>query len=1352
MAVIETWLRQDLKGLVTVRSLQGQVFSLDNGGNLIGVKVTKDGQPVTLTGTVTGYCILSDGQTVTVTGSGKSGIQNGNEAYIVLPQLVYSVPGQISIVIKLTSGSVTTTLAACTGYVYRSRTSNEVVPPGTPIPDLATLEEAISRANTATDNANTAASSANNSATAAENVNVAMNKSGKVITITATNRSGTSTSHTVTEPTLTVQRANNVVTVTATDADGQTSIEFDAVDADEVAELKEAVSTKAEEDGYYEELTAGSAEQLVSTEAVTDTTPYLYRKSGGSVDIGNRETLEKIVGGTVAWNQLVKLLANENWSAESGVTATYEEGIATVTSTTNGNGLMHRTAINVLAHKYLVTMSVYGTSGVTAAISGIPNSSQICIDHVITKANTWETATAIVNSRLTGRMSLYLLGRGGTYENLKFKNVQIYDLTAMFGPTIADYIYNLEQTTAGAGVAWFRKLFPKDYYPYNPGELISVKTASHDMVGFNLWDEGKSSIGFVKGAYRIIPLPPIAKTNELYMHFEDKDTSVALNSSTSFGFVESNTDVPLLPNAYNWVLQGGTVRPVQYHTNLGRLDAIIIYPNTEEVLQKILKRFSICINISHSGSRNGEYEPYEKHSYPLANVELRGPLAIDADGKLVYSGDEYPPSGQVARKYGLVDLGTVNWESYTSSGNVYLFKAVLNNFPDKFPGTSVINAIASSSKVVICSQQDWPNGFYQLSGFNGATTNLLFTYNDNDVSHVKAYLSDVYLLYELATPTTEQVAPYTPVQVVDDWGTEEFVDTREVAIPVGHSTSYMANLRDKLQHLPSLAEEDGEYIVKQTGTKMELAKLSSSGLAQSIYESVESTPIVSFKDGADGQAMKVVNVAIEPMQDLHGYDSPWPAGGGKNLLNNTASTISKDGLTFTVNNDGSVMVNGTATANTELALTTNAIETPGNYIVNGCPAGNRAWWINFKRTVNGASGWLQDYGAGVTVENATIQNVGIYVTNGTQVNNIHFKPMIRLASVSDATFAPYSNICPISGWTGAKVTRTGKNLLPVKFYTGFGYNDTVGQVMTLVADESVTRNGNVFSKTVSTWGGTGMISEKLKPGTYKCNIAFSADTAGNTRSSLYVFDENFKIIRRIYNLQTSGTWTNTITISEGEAYIAVNVSNMSTGTVTITSPQIEIGSTATAYEPYKGQTYEVTFPTEAGTVYGGTLDVVRGKLVVDRVIANMPDMTWINTIISGTKMFYTYPTPTIPIKNKGVCKSEIYKTGIGDKGNTGTNVIMNGWPGWFGSSIVVRKSSDTTDEAFATEISGKKIVYEIASPIEYTLTPQEIKTLLGANNIWSNAGDTAVTYPADTKLYIDNKIAELQALVLENNG
>lgn len=42
----------------------------------------------------------------------------------------------------------------------------------------------------------------------------------------------------------------------------------------------------------------------------------------------------------------------------------------------------------------------------------------------------------------------------------------------------------------------------------------------------------------------------------------------------------------------------------------------------------------------------------------------------------------------------------------------------------------------------------------------------------------------------------------------------------------------------------------------------------------------------------------------------------------------------------------------------------------------------------------------------------------------------------------------------------------------------------------------------------------------------------------------------------------------------------------------------------------------------------------------------------------------------------------------------------------------------------------------------YRLTPQEVDSLLGVNNVWSDAGDMSVTYQADLKSYIDKKIQE----------
>lgn len=54
--------------------------------------------------------------------------------------------------------------------------------------------------------------------------------------------------------------------------------------------------------------------------------------------------------------------------------------------------------------------------------------------------------------------------------------------------------------------------------------------------------------------------------------------------------------------------------------------------------------------------------------------------------------------------------------------------------------------------------------------------------------------------------------------------------------------------------------------------------------------------------------------------------------------------------------------------------------------------------------------------------------------------------------------------------------------------------------------------------------------------------------------------------------------------------------------------------------------------------------------------------------------------------------------------------------------------------------------------IDYALTGDQIVLLRGTNGIWSTAGDTAIEYAADPKIYIDEQIAALQALVLENNG
>ena len=58
------------------------------------------------------------------------------------------------------------------------------------------------------------------------------------------------------------------------------------------------------------------------------------------------------------------------------------------------------------------------------------------------------------------------------------------------------------------------------------------------------------------------------------------------------------------------------------------------------------------------------------------------------------------------------------------------------------------------------------------------------------------------------------------------------------------------------------------------------------------------------------------------------------------------------------------------------------------------------------------------------------------------------------------------------------------------------------------------------------------------------------------------------------------------------------------------------------------------------------------------------------------------------------------------------------------------------------------VVYELATPVTYQLSAEQVKTLLGVNNVWASTGSMKeITYPADTKLYIDKKFAELSAAI-----
>ena len=146
--------------------------------------------------------------------------------------------------------------------------------------------------------------------------------------------------------------------------------------------------------------------------------------------------------------------------------------------------------------------------------------------------------------------------------------------------------------------------------------------------------------------------------------------------------------------------------------------------------------------------------------------------------------------------------------------------------------------------------------------------------------------------------------------------------------------------------------------------------------------------------------------------------------GAKNLLEVTANSQTLSGVTFTVNRDSdgnviNVTVNGTATANINFGLISYAnidefsLWTGKHLRLSGCPSGgsNSTYALEIYYR-DGREHWTRDFGDGVElnipVSGLTYINPNIALKNGVAVNNLVFKPMLRLASDPDDTYQPYA--------------------------------------------------------------------------------------------------------------------------------------------------------------------------------------------------------------------------------------------------------------------------------------------------------------------------------------------------------
>lgn len=138
-------------------------------------------------------------------------------------------------------------------------------------------------------------------------------------------------------------------------------------------------------------------------------------------------------------------------------------------------------------------------------------------------------------------------------------------------------------------------------------------------------------------------------------------------------------------------------------------------------------------------------------------------------------------------------------------------------------------------------------------------------------------------------------------------------------------------------------------------------------------------------------------------------------GSNVNLLENKAISQTINGVTFTVNKDGSIMANGIATTNTTFKINNDIVpKNISNLILSGCPNNGSKNTYDLKIELYTNLVWqkaIYDYGEGINLGDLseyTSGSISITIRKDYNANNLIFKPKLEKGSIA-TPYSPYRN-------------------------------------------------------------------------------------------------------------------------------------------------------------------------------------------------------------------------------------------------------------------------------------------------------------------------------------------------------
>lgn len=431
------------------------------------------------------------------------------------------------------------------------------------------------------------------------------------------------------------------------------------------------------------------------------------------------------------------------------------------------------------------------------------------------------------------------------------------------------------------------------------------------------------------------------------------------------------------------------------------------------------------------------------------------------------------------------------------------------------------------------------------------------------------------------------------------------------------------------------------------------------------------------------------------------------------------TTKTANGVTFTVNSDGSVTVNGTATSDADFMLLRGPIQSYSeSYFLSGCPTGgsDTTYYISGSFTVS------KDTGNGVVLNNLpSDQAWRIVIKSGTTVNNLVFRPMLNAGT----TAKPYSKwFAGLKNASFEKIVSTGRNLIPYPYEestkTENGITFTVNSDGSITANGTTTVNPSIFN----------LAKKSLNAGTYALRSFANVANAGICQFYIDIPSEP--------NDRTGNGVTFTLQDDIVNKNVNIIVNPSQTVNNLIFKPMLQFGTTATAYEPYISDTLSAETPIELAEYDVAYPETGETKRNSKTVTFNGTEEWYLTGNAENNFYNYRYYTP-ISVeaqKTKVPCICNKYDHKLSVENDTGNDIGILVIRGYvyirLGSNSTIKNTAEWKAQLAAWAGAGNPltVTYKTAKATTEATPFNKSKYIA-----WKNGSETIEQGPTDNSEY-----------------